>query len=89
MVQFERLTLNQNDADILFRIILIICHLGKSVFLPRVVRSLGEGSFAKVELIRCSKTGALFAMKKLRNGKKAHREIDACLTIMTIKNQSR
>lgn len=55
-----------------------------TVFLPRVVKSLGEGASANVKLIRCAKTGALFAMKKLSNiddRRKAAREIEAFTTI--------
>ncbi|GMR53725.1 hypothetical protein PMAYCL1PPCAC_23920 [Pristionchus mayeri] len=56
---------------------------GATVFLPRTVRPLGEGTSAKVELIRCAKTGALFAMKKMLNndGRKAAREIEAFTTV--------
>ncbi|GMT28655.1 hypothetical protein PFISCL1PPCAC_19952, partial [Pristionchus fissidentatus] len=54
-----------------------------TIYLPQIVRSLGEGSTAKVYLIRDAKTGALFAMKKLSNaeGKSAAREMEAFTTI--------
>eukprot|EP00080_Pristionchus_pacificus_P007401 PDM67421.1 protein kinase [Pristionchus pacificus] len=57
--------------------------VSRRVFLPRVVRVLGSGATAKVELIRCSKTGALYAMKKFVNkdGRKAAREVEAFTTI--------
>lgn len=47
------------------------------------MRLLGSGATAKVELIRCSKTGALYAMKKFVNkdGRKAAREVEAFTTI--------
>ncbi|GMT00683.1 hypothetical protein PENTCL1PPCAC_22857, partial [Pristionchus entomophagus] len=55
-----------------------------NVFLPRIIKSLGEGASAKVELIRDGKTGALFAMKKLSTSKdrrKVDREIEAFTSI--------